>query len=519
MNRGEPMQSGDDGRGVPGSEDEFARGATQADGSPAQAPPDPSDTSSAGGASLDEQLQEQREKYLRLAAEYDNYRKRVARERQDSASRAQAEMVKAFVDALDDLSRFSHVDPATVDAATIVDGVDLVERKILKALTAAGLQVINPVDQAFDPAWHEAVGTEPALSPEDDHVVARVYPARIRVQRPAPAAGARRRETVGRVSVTDASFRLDYAMAQTKDFYAVLGVPASATQDEIKKQYRKLAKKYHPDANGNDPKAAERFKEISEAYNVLGDPEKRKQYDEMRRLGAFSGFGGGHVLWAGRFGAGGARRGPGAPTGFPPGGGARRHIPLRGLRRRRTGRTRRPLQLDVRQRRARGRPCAAARSAVRRSRRRSKCRSAPPRSAERFPIELEVNEQCPTCHGNGGAPGRDVQDVPGVQRARSRVARAGRIRRDPDVPRVSGPRPGTVAAVSHVQRRGRGAAAQEGADHGSAGRRDGQPGAAPRPGRQRCGRRAAGDLVITFQVQPDRFFRREGLDRSWRPCR
>src|SRR5262249_36440879 len=98
-------------------------------------------------------------------------------------------------------------------------------------------------------------------------------------------------------------------MAQTKDYYSVLGVPASATQDEIKKKYRKLAAKHHPDKNPNDPKAAETFKEISEAYQVLGDAEKRKQYDQMRRLGAFGGFGG---AGAGARRPGGAQPGPGA---------------------------------------------------------------------------------------------------------------------------------------------------------------------------------------------------------------
>ena len=76
-----------------------------------------------------------------------------------------------------------------------------------------------------------------------------------------------------------------------KDFYKVLGVRDKATPEEIKKAYRKLAKENHPDANRGDPKAAERFKEIGEAYAVLSDPEKRKQYDQMRRLGSL-GFGG-----------------------------------------------------------------------------------------------------------------------------------------------------------------------------------------------------------------------------------
>ena len=78
-------------------------------------------------------------------------------------------------------------------------------------------------------------------------------------------------------------------MAQS-DFYAVLGVSPTATADEIKKAYRRLAKQSHPDTNPGDTKAAERFKSLSEAYTVLGDATKRREYDEMRRLGAFEGF-------------------------------------------------------------------------------------------------------------------------------------------------------------------------------------------------------------------------------------
>ena len=73
-----------------------------------------------------------------------------------------------------------------------------------------------------------------------------------------------------------------------KDYYKVIGVSKTANADEIKKSYRKLARKYHPDANKGDAKAEERFKEISEAYNVLSDPKQRKEYDEARSL-----FGGG----------------------------------------------------------------------------------------------------------------------------------------------------------------------------------------------------------------------------------
>jgi molecular chaperone DnaJ len=90
-----------------------------------------------------------------------------------------------------------------------------------------------------------------------------------------------------------------------KDYYAVLGVPKDADADTIKKAYRKLAKKFHPDANTSDAAAEARFKDVGEAYEVLGDEAKRREYDEMRRLGyQFPGAGG--TSGAGGFGGGGA---------------------------------------------------------------------------------------------------------------------------------------------------------------------------------------------------------------------
>ncbi|MGH7677269.1 MAG: nucleotide exchange factor GrpE [Gemmatimonadaceae bacterium] len=150
---------------------------SQGDGEPApvEARDGAASVDAAEAPDAQSQLTEQLDKYLRLAAEYDNYRRRSMKERAEAASRGQAELVSRLVDAIDDLSRFAHIDPATTDPMTLHKGIELVEQKMLKALGAAGLEIVNPLDQTFDPTLHEAIATEPALSREDDHTVARVY--------------------------------------------------------------------------------------------------------------------------------------------------------------------------------------------------------------------------------------------------------------------------------------------------------------------------------------------------------
>ena len=291
-------------------------------------------------------------------------------------------------------------------------------------------------------------------------------------------------------------------MAQTKDFYATLGVSSSASQDEIKKAYRKLAKKFHPDANASDVKAGERFKEISEANNVLSDPAKRKQYDEMRRLGAFDGGG------FGGFG-GGARsaRGAGAR-----GGGATQNINfeefdiggLGGLGDLFSsmfggGETRQSS-------RARGPEKGQTVEAV---------LDIPFRTAARggkVPIELEVSEECNTCHGSGAAPGAQLKTCPecngrgvisfgqggfAVNRPCPVCLGKGQVPTEP-CPTCHGT--GEVRAKRKVL-----VNVTPGVDTGSKIRLKGQGGKGNANG-------PPGDLVITFNVLPDKFYRRDGLD-------
>jgi len=275
-----------------------------------------------------------------------------------------------------------------------------------------------------------------------------------------------------------------------KDFYQVLGVPDSASQEDIKKAYRRLAKQYHPDANPNNPKAAERFKEVSEAHSTLSDAGKRKQYDQMRRYGAFD------EMPRRPQGAGAARGGGGPGVGDA--GQSFEFGDLGGLG-------------DIfssifgrggRREEARGDTLEAV-------------VEVPFRVAMlggKVPVTLPITETCPTCSGSGGAPGATWTTCPECNgrgtisfgqgnfavnrpcpqcRGRGRIPSqpcptcrgAGEIRTER---RVTITVPPATETGDRVLLRGQGQ-----------GNGQGTP---------------AGDLVITFQVQPDRFFRREGLD-------
>lgn len=155
-----------------------AEGAPGAPGAPAASPvPLPVEPPDQAIVRLEGELDALKDRYLRLAAEYDNFRKRTAKERADAWVKAQAEVVLRLIDALDDLARFAHVDPEQTDVRTIHDGVDLVERKFWKELEALGVTRVDQLGVPFDPNVHEAVTMQPAASPEQDHTVGAVLQA------------------------------------------------------------------------------------------------------------------------------------------------------------------------------------------------------------------------------------------------------------------------------------------------------------------------------------------------------
>jgi len=285
--------------------------------------------------------------------------------------------------------------------------------------------------------------------------------------------------------------------APGKDFYQVLGVAEKASQDEIKKAYRKLAKKHHPDANPNDASAAERFKEIGEAYSVLSDPDKRKQYDQMRRLGGL-GFG------RGQPGPGpGGYRPPDADAGFSfddlQGGFGNISDLFSSL-------------FDLGRR---GQQPGATKTGKQKGQNVEYVVEIPFLTAVRggkIAVDVAVTEDCATCGGDGAKPGTELRRCDECKGAGTVSFGQGgfAVKRPCPACFGRGKIPQSPCDACH----GRGAVRQTrkiqinvpaGADNGTKVRISGQG------ERGRAGG-PPGDLIITYKVTPHRFFRREGLD-------
>lgn len=168
--------------------DQTERGSGAVEGDQAKSSEVPPDTNgeagqeSAGGSAEQPaesdsgaELQAMRDRYLRLAAEYDNYRKRTERERADSWTKAQGQLVQQILDPLDDLQRVAHFSAETTSMQALLEGVQMVERKLLRTLEGAGLEVLDASGQPFDPAMHEAIVTGSADSQEEDDTVGQVF--------------------------------------------------------------------------------------------------------------------------------------------------------------------------------------------------------------------------------------------------------------------------------------------------------------------------------------------------------
>ncbi len=203
------------------------------------------------------------------------------------------------------------------------------------------------------------------------------------------------------------------------ELYKTLGVGKDASADEIKKAYRKLARKYHPDRNPGDTEAEEKFKEVSAAYDVLSDAEKRKEYDAG---GQFAGFGG-----AGPFGAGGAQSGFGADLGdifsslFNRGGGGRgRPQAVRG----------RDLETEV---------GLSFDQAV---------------NGSQVSVTVPKAERCKTCNGSGRQTGHQPGHLPALRRARHRRPEPGLLLDQPALPPVRRRRSDHRGAVPDLRRLG-----------------------------------------------------------------
>ena len=277
-----------------------------------------------------------------------------------------------------------------------------------------------------------------------------------------------------------------------KDYYQVLGVPKNASAAEIKKKYRKLAQQHHPDANPGNVDAEDRFKEISAAYDVIGDADKRKRYDEVREMAA-SGFG------AGGFpGGGGGVRGGG---GFP--GGARVRFEDMGDLGDLFG------GLFGGGGRARGGPRVARGTDLETE---LTVRFDEAMTGTTEPVKLAGPAPCQTCHGSGAAPGTSPTTCPQCGGVGQVTVNQGPFQMSQTCPRCHGSgriveTPCPTCKGGGTQRRTRSfqvkipAGVRDGARIRLAGR--GEPG--PAGGE-------AGDLYVRVRVRPHAYFGRTGND-------
>jgi molecular chaperone DnaJ len=278
----------------------------------------------------------------------------------------------------------------------------------------------------------------------------------------------------------------------TKDFYRILGVAENASADEIKKAYRKLAKQYHPDANPNDTAAAERFKEISEAYSVLSDESRRKQYDQVRKFGGPGGFGGP------RPGGGGAGAGGAETFTFEDLGGIGDIFgSIFDFGRRRGG-------------------AAGQRTAgPTRGQNVEYAVEVPFETAAlggKISITVPVSEPCSMCAGSGAAPGTSPTTCPECRGSGMVTFGQGGFAVSRPCPACYGR--GSIPTTPCPTCNGQGQVRQQrqlqvnvpaGVDTGSKLRIAGQ-------GEGAAGGGTRGDLILSFRVKPHRFFSREGMD-------
>ena len=268
----------------------------------------------ADGGDLQKQLAERTEDLQRVTAEYANYRRRVDRDRSLVVDQAAERFAVQLFPIVDDIERARDHDELT-------GGFKLVADRILGLLEGLGVTAFGarrrPVRPGAARGGHPRHLGRRQRPDRDDRAPAGLPPRRPgaadgdgRGERPGdPGAGRDPRATPNparrRPTETERGRRVSTRDFIEKDYYGALGVPQNADAAEIKKAYRKLARDLHPDKNPGNSEAETRFKEVSEAYDVLSDPKRRGEYDEARRL----------------FGAGGAGARAGFPGGFPGAGG------------------------------------------------------------------------------------------------------------------------------------------------------------------------------------------------------